>query len=212
MAEKKQKKQEAKSLTTKRSAVASKKTMNLAFHESSINPKKLIPLVLAIIVAALLFVKFGFIDQNNKKLAALDELSQKQTTLAAINVKLAGYDELAAQYGRYSYGWMTEKESSLVDRMDVLKILEEIMDRTAIIEDFAVNNNILAVNISGLTLDQTSALVHELEEDELVQDVTVYAAKSEGEDKDAEDEEAEEEGSKLNAQVAMTIILAKEEQ
>lgn len=212
MAEKKQKKQEAKSLTTKRSAVASKKTMNLAFHESSINPKKLIPLVLAIIVASLLFVKFGFIDQNNKKLAALDELSQKQTTLAAINVKLAGYDELAAQYGRYSYGWMTEKESSLVDRMDVLKILEEIMDRTAIIEDFAVNNNILAVNISGLTLDQTSALVHELEEDELVQDVTVYAAKSEGEDKDAEDEEAEEEGSKLNAQVAMTIILAKEEQ
>lgn len=181
---------------TKKNAVASKKTMNLAFHESSVNPKKLIPLIVVLVVAILLFAKFGILDQLDKKLDAINEVSQKQANLATVNARLANYDEVAYQYGRYSYGWMTETESSLLDRMDILEILETIVCESAILEDFAVNNNILNANISGLSLDDTSALVKQLEADPRVQDVFVYTAKSE----DAE----------LNAQVAMTVILTKE--
>lgn len=181
---------------TKKNAVASKKTMNLAFHESSVNPKKLIPLIVVLVVAILLLAKFGILDQLNKKVDAINEVSQKQANLATVNARLANYDEVAYQYGRYSYGWMTETESSLLDRMDILEILETIVCESAILEDFAVNNNILNANISGLSLDDTSALVKQLEADPRVQDVFVYTAKSE----DAE----------LNAQVAMTVILTKE--
>ena len=181
---------------TKKNAVASKKTMNLAFHESSVNPKKLIPLIVVLVVAILLLAKFGILDQLNKKVDAINEVSQKQANLANVNARLANYDEVAYQYGRYSYGWMTETESSLLDRMDILEILETIVCESAILEDFAVNNNILNANISGLSLDDTSALVKQLEADPRVQDVFVYTAKSE----DAE----------LNAQVAMTVILTKE--
>ena len=129
-------------------------------------------------------------------MAALNEVSAKQSQLAAINVKLSGYDELEQLYGRYSYGWMTEAESGLVDRMEVITILEKIIDKSAVIEDFAINYNILNVNISGLSLDQTSTLVKELEADPQVTSASVYTAKSEDAD--------------LNAEVAMTIILEKE--
>lgn len=196
MADTKQKKPVSKTISPRKNAVASKKTMNLAFHESSINVKKLIPLVLVIIIVAVVFVKFGILDQTAKKVVAINEVSQRQEQLALINAKLAGYDELANQYGRYSYGWMSETESSMVDRMEIVAILEKIVDRAAVIEDFAINYNIMNVNISGLSLDQTSVLVKELEEDPLVTDVSVYSAKSED--------------MELNAQVSMTVILEKE--
>ena len=196
MADTMQKKPASKGMSLGKKNIAGKKTMNLAFHESSVNVKKLIPLILVIVIAALAFVKFGILDQTAKKVAALNEVSTKQSQLAAINVKLAGYDELEQLYGRYSYGWMTEAESGLVDRMEVITILEKIIDKSAVIEDFAINYNILNVNISGLSLDQTSTLVKELEADPQVTSASVYTAKSEDAD--------------LNAEVAMTIILEKE--
>ena len=196
MADTMQKKPASKGMSLGKKNIAGKKTMNLAFHESSVNVKKLIPLILVIVIAALAFVKFGILDQTAKKVAALNEVSAKQSQLAAINVKLAGYDELEQLYGRYSYGWMTEAESGLVDRMEVITILEKIIDKSAVIEDFAINYNILNVNISGLSLDQTSTLVKELEADPQVTSASVYTAKSEDAD--------------LNAEVAMTIILEKE--
>lgn len=196
MADTMQKKPASKGMSLGKKNIAGKKTMNLAFHESSVNVKKLIPLILVIVIAALAFVKFGILDQTAKKVAALNEVSTKQSQLAAINVKLSGYDELEQLYGRYSYGWMTEAESGLVDRMEVITILEKIIDKSAVIEDFAINYNILNVNISGLSLDQTSTLVKELEADPQVTSASVYTAKSEDAD--------------LNAEVAMTIILEKE--
>ena len=196
MADTMQKKPASKGMSLGKKNIAGKKTMNLAFHERSVNVKKLIPLILVIVIAALAFVKFGILDQTAKKVAALNEVSAKQSQLAAINVKLSGYDELEQLYGRYSYGWMTEAESGLVDRMEVITILEKIIDKSAVIEDFAINYNILNVNISGLSLDQTSTLVKELEADPQVTSASVYTAKSEDAD--------------LNAEVAMTIILEKE--
>ena len=196
MADTMQKKPASKGMSLGKKNIAGKKTMNLAFHESSVNVKKLIPLILVIVIAALAFVKFGILDQTAKKVAALNEVSAKQSQLAAINVKLSGYDELEQLYGRYSYGWMTEAESGLVDRKEVITSLEKIIDKSAVIEDFAINYNILNVNISGLSLDQTSTLVKELEADPQVTSASVYTAKSEDAD--------------LNAEVAMTIILEKE--
>lgn len=177
--------------------LASKKTMNLAFHESSFNFKKMVPIILITVLAVLVFVKVGFLDQNDKRTAALNELGAKQDELMALQAKLTGYDELASQYGRYSYGWMNNEEATLVDRMDVIEIIEELVDPIASVEDIAINLNVLNVNISGLSLQQTSALVNTLEAHPLVRSVTVSTARSE----DAE----------LNASVSMIVILEKED-
>lgn len=180
----------------KRKAVSTKQCMNLAFHEKTVNPKTLIPLVLVLVIFTALFVKFGVLDLIQQKVDAVNEVSSKQTNLAAINASLSGYDEVAYQYGRYSYGWLNATESSLLSRVEILDILESIIAKKGVIENFAVNNNILNVNISGLSLNQTSSLVKQLEADPRVSDVFVYTAVSE----DAE----------LNAHVGMTIILVKE--
>ena len=185
-----------KKVTKKTAVVApSKKTMNFVHHESSFNAKRVIPALLIVIIIALIFVKMGIMEPLDKKTAALNELSVQQEQLAAVNAKLAGYDELALEYGRYSYGWMNDTEVNMVNRMDVLKLIETKVSTKAIIDNIAVNNNVLTMNIHGITLDNASKMVKSLEESDLVKSASVYNAVA---------EEAEE------AEIFMSIILTKE--
>lgn len=175
--------------------VPSKKTMNFVHHQSSFNPRKVIPLLLILAIVVAVFVKFGILDPMAKKTAALNELSLKQEQLAAVNARLSGYDELAMKYGRYSYGWMSDSEVNLVSRMDVLNLVEKKISPSAVIDNMAVNNNVLTLNIHGITLERASAMVKGLEESELVTSATVYSAVA---------EDAEE------AQIFISIVLTKE--
>ena len=102
----------------------SKKTMNFVHHQSGINLKKLIPALVLVLIIGALFAKFAILDPLAKRDVALGELTDKQTQLALINGKLTGYEELAQQYGRYSYGWMNETEVNMVSRMDVLRLVD----------------------------------------------------------------------------------------
>ncbi len=183
--------------TNKKNAVVvpGKKTMNFVHHQSSINLKKIIPIVLVLIIVVAIFAKFGIMDPLAEKTAAYNRLAAKQEQLAAVNAKLAGYDELAMEYGRYSYGWMNDTEVNMVSRMDVLNLIEKEIAGKAIIDNMAVNNNVLTLNIHGITLEQASAMVKSLESSELVQSASVYNAVA---------EEAEE------AKIFMSIILTKE--
>ena len=180
---------------TKAAVLPSKKTMNFVHHKSNFNPKKVLPLVAVAIIALVLLAKFGIMDQLDKKTAAYNELTQRQEQLAAVNAKLADYDELSKKYGRYSYGWMNETEVSMVSRMDVLALVEAKITPAAVVENIAVNNNVLTLNIHGITLEQASAMVKSLEASEMVSSATVYNASAEN---------AEE------ASIFMSIILTKE--
>jgi len=191
------KKKAALSLGKKGPAVASKTTMNFYRRQSSFNPKKMIPLILVLVIVAGVFVKFGVLDQLDKKVAAYAQLAEKQSQLAVLNTKLAGYDELYAKYGRYSYGWMTENEVNTVDRMEVLKLIENKIMNAAVVNDFQVSGNVITLNLSGITLEQTSNIVKLLEQDELVSSAAVYSASA---------EEAEE------ATIFMSVILSTEKE
>lgn len=175
--------------------VPSKKTMNFVHHQSSINWKKVIPVILVILVLGALFAKFAVLDLLDQKALAQNELAAKQAQLDAINARLEGYEELEKEYGRYSYGWMNDSEVNMVSRMDVLHLVEEEIASVAFIDNLAVNNNVLTMNIHGITLEQASAMVKSLEARGLVKSAAVYNAVA---------EDAQE------AKIFMSIVMTKE--
>lgn len=184
-----------KSLKKNAVVVPAKKTMNFVHHQSSINPKRLIPVIIILAIVVAVFVKVGILEPLDKKTAALNELSLKQEQLAAINIKLTGYDELAMEYGRYSYGWMNDTEVNMVSRMDVLDLIEKKIAPKSVIDNMAVNNNVLTLNIHGITLEEASKMVKNLEASDLVSSAIVYNAVA---------EEAAE------AEIFLSIVLTKE--
>lgn len=191
------KKTEEKPAQKKKAAfeVPSKTTMNFARHASSFDLKKMTPILIVLALVIILFAKFGIIDQIGRKNDALRDLSQKQDTLDAYNIKLQDYERLEKEYGRYSYGWMNEDEVNAVDRLDVIALIDNDIASAATVANYSINKNTVSINLSGITLDETSAIVKVLESRDLVESATVYNATAEN---------AEE------AQIFMSIILTKE--
>ena len=175
--------------------VPTKQTMNFIHIEKKIHPLRLILTILVILLAAAAFTKFGILDQEQKRVNAYNELSNKQTQLAAVSSKLVGYDELAAQYGRYSYGWMNDAETGLVGRIDILDLLEQNVMSVATVQNLTVNGNVLSINISGVTLERASEIVKQLESSPIVTTASVYSANA---------------AEAAEASIFMSIVLAKE--
>ena len=176
-------------------AAPSKKTMNFSRHVSSFDLRKMAPYLIVIVIVLALFAKFGFIDQLSKKSDAYAQLADIQSQQEMLDLKLKDYPELEKQYGRYSYGWMSEDEVSLVDRMEVYSLIESKIMDAAVIEDFAINGNVITMNIRGITLIQASSVVKDLESSPMVDSAYVYSAEAEN---------AEQ------AEMFMTVNLVKE--
>ena len=172
-----------------------KKTMNFSRHVSSFDLRKMAPYLIVIVIVLALFAKFGFIDQLSKKSDAYAQLADIQSQQEMLDLKLKDYPELEKQYGRYSYGWMSEDEVSLVDRMEVYSLIESKIMDAAVIENFAINGNVITMNIRGITLIQASAVVKDLESSPMVDSAYVYSAEAEN---------AEQ------AEMFMTVNLVKE--
>lgn len=175
--------------------VPAKRTMNFVHHQKNFNPRYMVPLLLAVVLLLGSFLKFGIVDQLAKKEAAYADLASRQDQLLALLNELSDYNEVEVQHGRYSNAWMDESETNLVDRMAVLDLVEKKISPKAVIEDVAINGNVLNLHIHGLTLEQASRMVEEIELSQLVSSASVYTAVA---------EEAEE------ASIFMSIILTKE--
>lgn len=160
----------------KKVVIPTKTTMNFARKESGVKLGRVAPAALVVIAIVAIGAKVGILDLLDQKTAAYANLASKQEQLVAISMQLTEYDEVAALYGRYSYGWMDESETSLVNRLDVLDLIEEKLASAAYVSNFSVNGNVLTLNLSGVTLDEISVIVRDLESSPMVLGVTVSSA------------------------------------
>lgn len=160
----------------KKVVIPTKTTMNFARKESGVKLGRVAPAALLVILVVAIGAKVGILDLLDQKTAAYASLASKQEQLVAISMQLTEYDEVAALYGRYSYGWMDESETSLVSRLSVLDLIEEKLASAAYVSNFSVNGNVLTLNLSGVTLDEISAIVRDLESSPMVVSVTVSSA------------------------------------
>ena len=153
-----------------------KRTMNFVHHKSSFNVTKIACILLVLVIIGLVFWKYGFSDQLAQKTAAYDNLATKQEQLVAVNARLAGYDELYQKYSRYSFGLMNKNEANMVDRGQILQLVETIVAPAASVSNLSISGNELTMNVSGITLEQASAIVNQLEANPIVSYTSIGSA------------------------------------
>lgn len=160
--------------------VASKRTMNLAVREkTAAQSAMMIPMIAAIVLAAALVGKFGVADRLAQVSAArreVDDLKNTRSTLLAI---CADYDEVEAEYNRYTY---KDFDGSLADRMDVLALVEREVIPVCQVQRLSLAERRLDLALEGSTLGDGSALVARLEADPLVESAYVTTATATAED------------------------------
>lgn len=169
-------------LKKKQTAYPSKVTLNLAMKEKSqFAPGKLIPLLLLLVILAGLFSKFAVADRLVKVDRAQAELSALQQRKADLEAATAGYEELSEKYARYSIGWMTEDEQAAVTRLDMLSLIEKELMPGSQVRRVSAGGNVLSVELSGVTLEDTSRFVQNLYQRPDVTNVAVYTASTKDE-------------------------------
>ena len=158
----------------KRTTPVVKTTMNLYMKEKSeLSPSRWLPAVLVIVILAALFGKFAVADRFARLRAAESALIQRQTQLEQLQQSYADYDEVAEQYGQYTYRGF---DRTIADRQEILDLLERDIIPYSQTRSVSVTGNVFSTTVTGLTLDQVSTMMAKLEANPLVESVTVSTA------------------------------------
>lgn len=192
----------------------SKTSVNVAVQVKTMSsPSRAIPLfllVLAVIAAFGYFGVYQFINRVGQEESRLRALEQRREQMTVATVALP---EVQKEYTLYGDTWMNEAELAQVDVMEVLSVVESQLLPWARVESVALTQNLLSVNLSGVTLEATAGIVDRLERLEIVKSVSVYTAATLAAQEvvsppiEAEGPEAAAAGEAQNTNIAMTIVL-----
>lgn len=160
-----------------KSVFPSKKTINLAVKEKSqMRFAVAFPLILLILAAAAAFSKYGVYDRFEQVRAAEAQVASLQAQKDTVSASLTDYDEVEAEYKRFSTKWMTDAERESVDRTDMLSIVEEELANRYKILNESANGNIISLKIAGANLSDVAKVVTNLNKRSDVTNVEIFNA------------------------------------
>ncbi len=151
--------------------MASKTTLNLAMRDRDLSKSPVVVLpVIALIVGIAVLVSLGVGSQLARVSKAQGEVDDIRATISELQAACADYDEVQAEYNRYTY---KDYDRTIADRLDVLSLMERDIYPVCSVQDFSVAGRQLSLVVEGLTLESTSALITRLNSEELVDGVSV---------------------------------------
>ena len=100
-------------------------------------------------------------------------LAVEQTRLEGVTAELADYSQVRERYSLYS---ATEEEQALIDRMEVLDLLDGALGTQARLDAVSISGDAVQLQFSGVTLAQTAQIVRTLEASPIVASTRVNTA------------------------------------
>lgn len=158
-------------MAKKEKAVASKTTLNLAMRERDLSKSPVVALpviVLILLVAAL--VSWGVGSDLGRATAAQREVDRMKANVETLKAGYADYDEVQAEYNRYTY---ENFDRTVADRLDVMDLMERQVYPDCAVRSFSVAGRQMSLVLEGLTLESTSALITRLNAEAMVDSVSV---------------------------------------
>ncbi len=145
----------------------SKRTVNLAQRES--HSRSTLTLSLGLLIILLLsfcVANFGVLRQLDRQRAAEQAYSTAHSQYTEMQTALADYDRVELQYRTWSRAWMHDENSPVyvpVDRMEVLDLVQEYLMPYGTVNTLVVDEDVMIVTMSGMNLEQISAMFQRLQ-------------------------------------------------
>lgn len=156
-----------------------KRSMNLFYKpDRTTKPATIALYVLFVLVCLLGLTKLAVYDVWVETTAAQRELAAEQERRDGLLLQLKDYKEVKERYSRYA---ATDEERALVDRMQVLALLDDAVGSTASIDTISISGRVVQLQFSGVTLAETARIVSRLEASPIVAGTTVSTAATTGE-------------------------------
>ena len=161
-------------MSKRKAAYPAKRSMNLFYKpDRTTKPATVALYVFFVLVCLLGLSKFLVYDVWMETVQAQQTLAAAEQQRNGLLLELKDYNEVRERYSRYS---ATEEERALIDRMEVLALLDEAVGSTADMDTMSINGSTVQLQFSGVTLAQTAQIVRALEESPIVAFTTVNTA------------------------------------
>ena len=138
--------------------------------------------ILAIAALVTVVVNFGVLQQYRRLDKAQAAYDRVHTQYVSAQEALSDYDRVLLEYRTYSMEWATdgsEDNGTLVDRQKALDLLEQEMLSHGSLTALQITQNTMNVDMSGMTLDQISAMFARLRLSPIVDSVSLSVASTE---------------------------------
>ena len=158
----------------KKNSYPAKRTLNLYYKpDRTTKPATAALYVLLVLTILLGLSKLLVYDLWVETRETEDRLAAAQHQLASVMEELADFDQVRERYSRYS---ATEEERTLVDRMEVLALLDSAVGAAARMDSVTISADVVQVQFSEVTLAQTAEIVKVLEASPIVEGTVVNTA------------------------------------
>ena len=175
--------------------------INLYYKEDkTTRPSTIALYVLFILVVMLAVGKVAVYDKMLELEDAKAVLAKNQAHLDEQMAYLADYKEVSSQYSRYSFSYL-KAEEKVVDRIEVLDMLEETVFSESKFDSVVVLEDIVSLTFRGLNLEESAWIAKQIEVYDIVKNVAVNTAI-------LNTDREEEEGNRITQ---MVITLVSEE-
>lgn len=139
--------------------------------------------ILAIAALVTVVVNFGVLQQYRRLDKAQAAYDRVHTQYVSAQEALSDYDRVLLEYRTYSMDWMTAAGSedipAAVDRQAALDLLEQEMLSHGSLTALQITQNTMNVDMSGMILDQISAMFARLRLSPIVDSVSLSVASTE---------------------------------
>lgn len=152
--------------------------INLNMYEKRMNTNTTFFIGIAAVVLVVGAVaKFGVYDQYARLSAAAETYERVHQEYQKMETELADYEEVLTQYRMYSRDWMTQTNSDeeeeefsyvSVDRLEILDLIDQEMRTRGDVTAVYISGDAVSVGMSGMSLDEISAMFSELEKHDIV--------------------------------------------
>lgn len=153
-----------------RGKMPTKTTINLVpKKESVLSTRKGVTAIvlgsLLVVVLALVLIVRPIIGLMNAN-ARVDALTAQ---LDEINSTIAANTAVEEEYAHYTYEGMTEEEMSRVDRVQIMKLVEDALISGGVAKAWALSGNIMTFEVSGASLAELNQIAAALENEPIVE-------------------------------------------
>lgn len=171
-----EKKDDKKKKKKKKEHYPTKTDINLFYKvDKTTGPVTAMLYIMFALTLLLALGKFGVYDMMQEVNALEAELADKEMELQAMMIATKDYNSVKSEYNRYTQGYLT-KEEKPIDRLVILDMLEETVFAKSNVESTSIMDDSIFISYVGLDLEETAALVKELESYSWVKDVSVQTA------------------------------------
>jgi len=165
-----------KEIGKKSKPALNKKSMNLYQPDFKSDPRKMTMIGAGVaLVLVLICAKFFILDGVMEIKQLKTQIQEEEILLQNMQTQVLKFGEVKEEYYKYSENFSSDEEK-LVDRIEILEVLDAATKGVCTVGSTSIYGNQVSIAVTTTNMKNLSTLRTRLEDNEMVENVTVYSA------------------------------------